>query len=122
MADTLDRCRRLHPLPLTDAGEQRAHPLVTAVSCQLLGEFAELCGPFANVLITIRDQLVTAIYSDYYEPGAFAAKHKEIQKQVVYSMVRVPIAVAFSMHRALKETFNGIAFSTILPKLASTLY
>lgn len=29
---------------------------------QLLGEFAELCGPFSGVLTTLRDEMVKAIY------------------------------------------------------------
>ena len=34
---------------------------------QLLGEFAELCGPFSTVLTTLRDEMVRSIYSEFYE-------------------------------------------------------
>ncbi|GFH13853.1 uncharacterized protein HaLaN_09809 [Haematococcus lacustris] len=63
LAEALERCNRVHPTVYSSEGEERPNKLRTAVSCQLLGEFAELCGPFAQVLRHIRDELVKAIYS-----------------------------------------------------------
>jgi len=74
LADTLDRVRRLQPAPAVAAAAEGRPPgptaLGAAVCCQLLGEFAQLCGPFAGVLTTLRDELAGAVFSDYYEPGA----------------------------------------------------
>lgn len=41
---------------------------------QLLGEFAELCGPFAGVLTRLRDELLKGLYSTQYasERGGLA--------------------------------------------------
>ena len=38
----------------------------SAVCMELLGELCELCGPFAGVLRSVRDELAKSIYSDYY--------------------------------------------------------
>ncbi|KAJ9516094.1 hypothetical protein QJQ45_024521, partial [Haematococcus lacustris] len=63
LAEALERCNRVHPTVYSSEGEERPNKLRTAVSCQLLGEFAELCGPFAQVLRHIRDELVSWCHS-----------------------------------------------------------
>lgn len=40
--------------------------LIPRLTPQLLGEFAELCGPFSVVLATLRDELLKAVYSWHY--------------------------------------------------------
>ncbi|KAG2492242.1 hypothetical protein HYH03_009486 [Edaphochlamys debaryana] len=74
LAEALERCERVSPLATAPTGEERPNKLRTAVACQLLGEFAELCGPFAGVLATLRDELLKAIYSWHYasERGGLA--------------------------------------------------
>ncbi|PNW73319.1 hypothetical protein CHLRE_14g627650v5 [Chlamydomonas reinhardtii] len=74
LAEALERCERVSPLAHTPAGEERPNKLRTAVACQLLGEFAELCGPFAGVLTRLRDELLKGLYSTQYasERGGLA--------------------------------------------------
>ncbi|KAF5835820.1 hypothetical protein DUNSADRAFT_6854 [Dunaliella salina] len=66
LAEALERCTRLCPDAYNSDGEEKPNKLKTAVCCQLLGEFAELCGPFGSALKTIRDELVQSIYSPLY--------------------------------------------------------
>ncbi|EFJ52972.1 hypothetical protein VOLCADRAFT_102592 [Volvox carteri f. nagariensis] len=66
LAEALERCERVSPVTRSSSGEERPNKLRTAVACQLLGEFAELCGPFSGVLITLRDELLKAVYSWHY--------------------------------------------------------
>ncbi|GAX74229.1 hypothetical protein CEUSTIGMA_g1678.t1 [Chlamydomonas eustigma] len=66
LAEALEKCDRVSPTVLTKDGEERPNRLRTAVCCQLLGEFAELCGPFAAVLSNLRDHLLKSVYSGYY--------------------------------------------------------
>ncbi|KAG2431074.1 hypothetical protein HXX76_009607 [Chlamydomonas incerta] len=74
LAEALERCERVSPLAHTAAGEERPNKLRTAVACQLLGEFAELCGPFSGVLTQLRDELLKGLYSPQYasERGGLA--------------------------------------------------
>jgi len=65
-AEALERCMRVQPPAYTANGEEKPSKLKTAVCCQLLGEFAELCGPFASVLKNLRDELIKSVYSGYY--------------------------------------------------------
>ena len=58
LAEALEKCLRVSPPTFTKAGDERPNKLRTAVCCQLLGEFADLCGPFTEVLRTLRDELV----------------------------------------------------------------
>ncbi|GLC45208.1 hypothetical protein PLESTB_000724800 [Pleodorina starrii] len=66
LAEALERCERVSPVSHTSSGEERPNKLRTAVACQLLGEFAEFCGPFSGVLTTLRDELLKAVYSWHY--------------------------------------------------------
>ncbi|GIL93231.1 hypothetical protein Vretimale_8150 [Volvox reticuliferus] len=66
LAEALERCERVSPVTRTSSGEERPNKLRTAVACQLLGEFAELCGPFSGVLTTLRDELLKGVYSWHY--------------------------------------------------------
>ena len=59
LAEALEKCLRVSPPTFTKAGDERPNKLRTAVCCQLLGEFADLCGPFTEVLRTLRDELVS---------------------------------------------------------------
>lgn len=59
LAEALERCTRVCPTAYTSEGEEKPNKLKTAVCCQLLGEFAELCGPFSAVLRSIKDELVS---------------------------------------------------------------
>ena len=59
LAEALEKAMRVSPTTTFAAGEEKPNKLRTAVCCQLLGEFAELCGPFVNVLKTLRDELVS---------------------------------------------------------------
>ncbi|KXZ49013.1 hypothetical protein GPECTOR_23g102 [Gonium pectorale] len=74
LAEALERCERVSPTTQTPTGEERPNKLRTAVACQLLGEFAELCGPFSGVLTTLRDELIKGLYSWHYasERGGLA--------------------------------------------------
>ncbi|KAG2448090.1 hypothetical protein HYH02_007115 [Chlamydomonas schloesseri] len=74
LAEALERCERVSPLTHNAAGEERPNKLRTAVACQLLGEFAELCGPFSGVLTQLRDELLKGLYSPQYasERGGLA--------------------------------------------------
>lgn len=64
--EALKRCDELCPPSYTKDGAERPNKLKTAVCCQLLGEFGELCGPFAPVLKQMRDELIKSLYSWYY--------------------------------------------------------
>ncbi|GFR44384.1 hypothetical protein Agub_g5604, partial [Astrephomene gubernaculifera] len=66
LAEALERCERVSPVGHTAAGEERPNKLRTAVACQLLGEFAELCGPFSGVLLRLREELLRGLYSWHY--------------------------------------------------------
>lgn len=60
LAEALERCERVSPATVTTGGEEKPNRLKTAVCCQLLGEFAALCGPFSGALKSLRDELVRA--------------------------------------------------------------
>lgn len=49
-----------------DEGRERPDAYRTAVCAQMLTELCSIAGPFTGVLGTIRDELVKAIYSEYY--------------------------------------------------------
>lgn len=66
LAEALERCTRVCPTAYTPEGDEKPNKLKTAVCCQLLGEFADLCGPFAGVLRSIKTELIRAIYSPLY--------------------------------------------------------
>eukprot|EP00798_Chlamydomonas_sp_ICE-L_P026371 gene26371-17465_t len=72
LAEALEKSARVCPTTHAPGGEERPNKLKTAVCCQLLGEFAGLCGPFSSVLKNIRDELLKSTYSWYYvsERGA----------------------------------------------------
>ncbi|MEW5314025.1 MAG: hypothetical protein WDW38_005553 [Sanguina aurantia] len=71
LTEALERAERVSPATMLN-GEERPNKLRTAVCCQLLAEFAELCGPFGSVLRSIREELVKSVFSGYYasERGA----------------------------------------------------
>jgi hypothetical protein len=60
LAEALEKAMRVSPTSTSTSGEERPNKLRTAVCCQLLGEFSDLCGPFSTVLKTLRDELVSA--------------------------------------------------------------
>ncbi|KAG1666393.1 hypothetical protein FOA52_006502 [Chlamydomonas sp. UWO 241] len=66
LAEALERCERVSPASVSTSGNDKPNRLKTAVCCQLLGEFAELCGPFAGALRSLRDELLNSVYSGFY--------------------------------------------------------
>ncbi|WIA22349.1 hypothetical protein OEZ85_004661 [Tetradesmus obliquus] len=65
LAEALDKAAKALPDAVDEDGEPLPNSLKTAVCCQLLGELAELCGPFSSTLLRLRDELLPAVYSSY---------------------------------------------------------
>ncbi|KAK9823405.1 hypothetical protein WJX72_002526 [[Myrmecia] bisecta] len=66
LTEALDKCDQASPPRLAEDDTVLPDRLRTAVCCQLLAELCGMCGAFAPVLRTIQQELVKAIYSDYY--------------------------------------------------------
>uniref|UniRef100_A0A383W2L2 Uncharacterized protein n=1 Tax=Tetradesmus obliquus TaxID=3088 RepID=A0A383W2L2_TETOB len=65
LAEALEKAAKALPDAFDEDGELLPNSLKTAVCCQLLGELAELCGPFSSTLLRLRDELLPAVYSSY---------------------------------------------------------
>ena len=92
-----------HPRPEAPDGEAGApDPYRTAVCAQMLTELCAVAGPFTGVLGAIRDEMVLAVYSEYYLSESGALHFDQVPHFVVVGRLEAELADMEAQQEAWK--------------------